>query len=768
MNRPLRAAIALIMTGLVVAALAVRFGPLPPHLLAGGGLSTVITDRSGIVLYELRSGAGTRAEWLSPEEIPATVAAATVAAEDRRFFHHPGIDPLAMGRALVHDLRAGHVVEGGSTITQQVAKLLMGSRSRSLPSKLREAVLALRLEHHFSKRQILALYLNLAPYGNQFTGLARASRGYFQCPPAKLTIAQAAFLSALPRRPGRFNPYRQQERASAASHRIIRRMLSDGAVRKGDAEEALRESVRLAANPSEVRADHFVQRIIAQLPDPRPARVVTTIDSGLQREIEGILDASRSSLRKHGATNVAVAVLDNRSGEWLAWEGSGDYFDSEHGGAIDGVTTPRQPGSTLKPFTYALAFERGRTPATVLADVPSHFATEQDGISYAPRNYDGAFRGPLRARSALAGSENVPAVALLSEVGVAEYLRFLRRVGFTTFDKTADYYGLGITLGDAEVRLDELVSGYALFARKGVTVHPRSVRRMVWPDRHESVPGASPGSEAVSERTSFWVADILSDSRAREYIFGSGGSLDFPFPVAVKTGTSQSYHDNWTVGFTRDVTVGVWVGNFDRTPLRNSSGVTGAAPIFHQVMLAAEQTVRGGMPAESESIADPPADLQLVPVCAISGLSPTAACPTVEREWLPRSAALRRCDWHSLINGEPAIQWPVQYRSWAGEQRLAPMIAGARKKREAEPFRISNPPPGAIYLIDPTLRSTFQELPLRALASDGESIRWRVDGKLVGSSTVGEPVRWRMERGRHRIEAAASSGARDHTEILVK
>ena len=306
-------------------------------------------------------------------------------------------------------------------------------------------------------------------------------------------------------------------------------------------------------------------------------RIVTTLDAALQADVAGIIRSQRRDLDRHGAHNVAVVVLDNRRGEWLAWEGSGDYFDAAHGGAIDGAVAPRQPGSALKPFTYAVAFDTGYGPSSVLPDVPSHFPTAEAGVVYSPRNYDGRFRGPMRARLALAGSENVPAVALLSELGPPALVRFLRRAGLTTFDKTVAHYGLGVTLGNAEVRLDELVAAYASFARGGVFVAPVGVRGA----------GARTETRLVSERAAFWITDVLSDADAREFVFGRGGSLEFPFPVAAKTGTSQGYRDNWAIGYTRDVTVGVWVGNFDRAPLRNSSGVTGAGPIFHAVMLAA-------------------------------------------------------------------------------------------------------------------------------------------------------------------------------------
>jgi penicillin-binding protein 1C len=379
------------------------------------------------------------------------------------------------------------------------------------------------------------------------------------------------------------------------------------------------------------------------------------------------------------------------------------------------VTTLRQPGSALKPFTYAVAFEQGFTPATVLADVPQHFPTAEEGVVYTPRNYDGTYRGPLRARLALAGSENVPAVALLSKVGAPSLLRLLRGVGFRNLTHTADYYGLGLTLGDAEVTLEQLVRAYAIFARGGDGI--------------------------VSPRTAFWITDILSDPAAREYIFGSGGSLDFDFPVAVKTGTSQAYHDNWTVGYTRAVTVGVWVGNFDRTELRNSSGVTGAGPIFHAVMLAANR-------AHEETIVPRPDNLERAPVCALSGARPSPWCPTIDSEWLPKDAPVEFCAWHH----ERYIAWPPEYRDWAPKP-----TTDHRQPTTTAALRITNPANDSTYLIDPTLRHEFQSLHLRA---NGEA-RFMVDGKPA-------PHEWPLVPGRHVIAAMDSRGRRDAVTITVR
>lgn len=741
-SRTRRLAVALALT-LAATAAWVRLGPVDPRLLDRAQHdSLTITDRSGEVLYESLPQSGSRAEWLAADGLPPLVVKATLAAEDRRFETHPGVDPVAVARAMAHNVRAMRVVEGGSTVTQQVAKLLLRSKSRSLRTKAREALLALRLEHRLSKREILALYLNLAPYGNRISGVARASRAYFGCAPEQLTAAQAAFLASLPQRPTAFNPMRDPARARGRQQRILARMQ----LPREELSRARAEQLRFTQLRQPVLAMHFIERV-KTLAGSETRKLVTSLDAPLQRDVAGIIEAQRQTLLRHGAHSVAVAVLDNRTGQWLAWEGSGDYFGaapSSFGGAIDGVVTPRQPGSTLKPFTYALAFENGDSPATVLADVPSHFATSEDGVVYSPRNYDGQHRGPLRVRSALAGSQNIPAVAMLQKLGSESFLRLLRNAGFTGLNRTADFYGLGLTLGDAEVTLEQLVTAYATFARAGEPLRPSFV---------EGTPVAT-GQQLLSHRTAFWITDILSDADAREYAFGSGGSLDFPFPVAVKTGTSSAYRDNWTIGYTREVTVGVWVGNFDREPLRGSSGVTGAAPLFHSVMLAAMKRVRGSLPVgDATPIVTPPASVAEVPICVLSGARPSTWCPGVRNEWLRMDEPARFCAWHH----DGAIDWPAEYRAWARATQPAPQRAATR---HASRFRIANPPDGATYLIDPTLRSQYQTIRLRADAAT--RVRWQVNDRVIPHNE------WPLVPGRHTITAVDERGARDSVQIVVK
>lgn len=853
-----RVVVAAVVVTLIGGIAWLRCGPLPDGLIDEPmQRSTIVRDRHGVVLYEARAWDGTRGTRLVGAALPDHLVHATIAAEDHRFRAHPGVDPIAIVRAAVRNVWAGHTVEGGSTITQQTVKLLLaaqadGPRARGWGAKLYEAVLALRLEHRLTKADILALYLNTASYGNQLAGAERASYAYFGCPSSLLTPAQAAFLAALPQRPSRFNPYNDARVAQARQRRIIERMRTLGYLSDAEAGHALAERLRLSRETPAFRAPHFVEMVIAQATPgasgvsgvsgtsgvSRPSELTTTLDAELQAEVQGIITRERASLDRIGAHNVAVVVLDNATGGWLAWEGSGQYADADHGGTINGVLTPRQPGSALKPFTYALAFEQGYAPSSVLADVPSHFPTAEAGVLYSPRNYDGRFRGPLRARMALAGSENVPAVALLSELSVPSLVRFLRQAGLSTFDKTAAHYGLGLTLGNAEVRLDELVAAYATFARGGTWMAPRAVlssaaaalapataaasassASSLSTAMASAAPSSSPAVRLVSDRTAFWITDILSDPDARAFVFGRGGSLEFPFAVAVKTGTSQAYRDNWTVGYTREVTVGVWVGNFDRQPLRSSSGVAGAGPIFHSVMLAAVARQRGHVAIDDSPLMSAPDGLTRTTICALSGQRANEWCPTQASEWVDADAPAIPCSWHHRADEGLITIWPDAYRVWARQQgllfdRLPPLervarpasadtpgphvvLASSPATADAraviadehaservvantqraivratasgdEPLRIVDPPPDAIFLYDPTLRREFQTLPLRVTGARGGDIEWLVDGRVVGRSSSDAPLHWPLVLGRHVITARDAHARTAETAILVK
>jgi penicillin-binding protein 1C len=376
---------------------------------------------------------------------------------------------------------------------------------------------------------------------------------------------------------------------------------------------------------------------------------------------------------------------------------------------------------------------------------------------------------------------------MLSQMGVAPLLDLLRGLGFSTLDQSAEFYGYGLTLGAPEVRLDEMIGAYASLARGGIYLAPRAVLS------NSSGAGSAGGDgvneptsqrvnegagksvleprRVLSQRTAFWITDILSDNEARSFVFGRGGSLEFPFPVAAKTGTSQAYRDNWTLGYTREVTVGVWVGNFDGAPMKNSSGVTGAGPIFHEVMLAAERRALGRMPGPVDPrIVDAPKGMTPVRICGLSGHKETPECPSGAEELLPLDEVPPVCRWHVREGGAVRTLWPPEYRSWAaGREAILVTAPSPGHARHGARFAIENPPEGATYWIDPTLRPEFQALEFRAVAFDpGAPISWILDGVSLGERPAALPVRWPLKPGQHRLTASDRAGHRAEVGFTVK
>ena len=558
---------------------ALHLVPLPAGLERPPAQSILLTDARGEILRELPVDGHYARPPLPLDQIPVALRQATIAAEDKRFYAHGGVDLLALGRAVAGQAgwrRAGERRSGGSTITEQLIKLSC-PRPRTAWTKLVEAAQALRLEQVWTKDQILAAYLNRLDYGNRDLGCAAAARHYFGKRPADLSTAEAALLAALPQSPTRLNPFRHLDRALARQRWVLQRMGEENSLPDDELTRARIEPLRLAARSRPFEAPHFVAHLLADrkrwaAADAR-GEVHTTLDLGLNRFVTDALRQHLAGLRDKHVGDGAAVVIDNRTGGVLALVGSADFF-SPHGGQIDGAWARRSPGSTIKPFTYLLAFEHGATPADVVADLPAEFPSR--GAVYKPENYSHRFYGPMRLRPALANSLNISAVRVLAEKsgGPAALLQRLRACGITTLPLPADQYGLGLTLGNSEVRLLELTNAYACLARLG------DYRACRWftPDQGGNAPLrlSDPGS-------AYLIADILADNGARALTFGVDSNLRWDFPVACKTGTSTDFRDNWAVGYTPEFTVGVWVGNFDGQPMIGVSGVTGAGPLLHRI-----------------------------------------------------------------------------------------------------------------------------------------------------------------------------------------
>ena len=510
-----------------------------------------VTDRNGVLLSLAPLADHYRQQPLpAGEPLPEPLVNALLAAEDKRFFSHGGVDALALARA-GRDKLTGGPRSGGSTLTMQLAKMLCGNTERTAGAKVQEIVLARRLEMSLSKEQILRAYLDRADFGNLCRGAETASYFYYGKPAAKLNTTEAALLVALVQAPSRLNPLRHPQAAQRRRNLILHRMgIADADdTPLGTAPHALYLNGSLKAAPGRL-----------------------TLDAALQNDCARMAAEEVQKLHAHHVTQAAVVVLDNRSGEVLVSVGAARPFSSE-GGQLDGTATPRSAGSTLKPFVYMQAFAHGAWPGTVFPDVPTLYRSS-DGVQ-APTDYNGHYLGPISLRQALACSQNIPAMEALNNYGgVAAFIELLRGLEIP-LPADEGHYGLGLAIGNAHVTLLQLVRAYAALARGGTL-----------PAVHTRLPHAdTPAKQIFDAAHCYLIADILSDPHARAATFGVAPKLRFPFRVACKTGTSSNFRDNWCIGFTADYTVGVWTGNFDNSPMFRVSGVSGAGPIFHRVFL---------------------------------------------------------------------------------------------------------------------------------------------------------------------------------------
>lgn len=739
--------------------------PLPGDLRQrSSGSCLRFTDREGRLLQERIVGSQGRGQWVELHEVSPHLVRATVAVEDRRFYRHWGVDPLAVGRALRQATRAGKVVSGASTLTQQLARSVYGLPRRWWAKPI-EMILAVRLELALSKEELLTQYLNRVPYGNGTVGVEAAARLYFAKPALHLTLAEAALLAGLPQSPARYDPYRYPDAAKCRQEHVLLAMRRCGAIDSSAFAEAHAAKLHLNPGGRSFSAPHFCDWILLnrrRLHLPNSGTVRTTIDVPIQQAIERLVQSHLQLLADKNVTNAAVLVLDNADAGVVAMVGSADYFDEVHRGQVNGCLALRQPGSTIKPFTYGLALERSRTPADILPDIETHAVTA--GGDFRVQNYDRIFHGPVRLRVALACSYNVPAVRVLEEIGTEVLLAKLREAGFTSLSKPAVHYGLGLTLGNGEVPLVELTRAYCALANGGVLRRERLLA-----DRPPD-----PGSARLfSPQVTYLLTHILADRQARMGAFGEGNALELPFPCAAKTGTSKDYRDNWAVGYTSRYTVGVWVGNFSGQAMHEVSGITGAGVLFRDIMLLLHRD------AWPEPFPVPPGIVEKV-ICARSGEMPGPYCPGTVRElFIAGTEPTRVCSVHrpflSTANksGHAHQQvrvyevWPPPYERWAAGAGLPRPNAGlARPERDKQPMptregpTITFPDDGDIYKIDPVLRPEFQTLELDVVVPPGvRRLSWWVDDSLLCTLEHPFRTRWPLSRGRHRFQVKAETSA---------
>ncbi len=723
--------------------------PEPSEWLCRRPTTTVLTDRRGQPLRVVLAEDGQDCRWLPYSEMGPWLGPALIAAEDGRFYSHPGVDPLAIGRALLQNLARGRVVSGASTISTQVVRLAQ-LRARTYRTKLIEALMALKMERRLSKERILEEYLNRAPFGGFFVGAQAAARRYFGKDARELTLGEAALLAGLPQSPARYRPDRNLDRARRRREYVLRRMVRCGFITEAQHAEALAQPLAIQQRNYPLIAPHFAERARSNAPPEAPGSTIrTTLDPAVQRLAEDALRRRVAALRPDGVRGGAVVVLEVASGAVRALVGSPDPDDRRAAGQVNAALAPRSAGSTLKPLLFAQAFDEGRlTPGTVLADVPRLYP------DYAPENFDGEFRGRVTARSALLDSLNIPALDLAREIGVERFHQRLRAFGFSTLTRSSASYGLGLALGNGEVTLLDLTNAYAAIARGG------EFRPAIWFEDEQPALATA----VVSAEAAWLVSDILSDPERTPPSAVPSSAARLP-SVAWKTGTSSGFRDAWTVAWNPEYVVGVWMGNPDGAASPALVGGEAAAPTAWEIFRMLYP--RGDAPA----FARPPG-LHRCEVCAVSGRAAGPQCPTVAADWSiagatrhqPCRVHIRQADGPRTATDE---QWPEDIAAFLDRGRVRRSAATASTEIPSPP-NIVSPKPGSPYRRWLPGNGAEQSLPLIAEARGAERLWWFADGEALGSARPGEPVWWPAPPGRHRLVCSDAAGVRAQIEIVVE
>jgi penicillin-binding protein 1C len=750
-RRIARVFIALILLALLVRSLP-YLAPIRATDIAQDTRPIEFTDRQGLPLGTLLTRDRQHTAAVPLDRVSPRFIQAIIAAEDKRFYQHGALDLPAIARAIKDNIQQRKVVSGASTITMQLARLLQPNNSR-FNGKIAEIWQSWRLVAGMNRDEILAAYINHLPMGGNIYGVEAASRIYFAIPARDLNLAQASILAALPNNPTYFNPYTHWERLKQRQKYVLQRMVEDNYITSEQSDRAFAEQVSFQSRqPGIIAAPHFLFWLANRLPNQNS--VQTTIDRPLQELVEGQVKQVVRSLASNNVHHAAALVIDNHTGEVLAYAGSPDYFDAANLGSNDGVQALRQPGSTLKPFLYQLGLEEKIIrPQTILADVPTYYAIPGAKL-YNPTDYNEKFLGPVRVRIALANSLNVPAVRVLEKVGVPNFLNRLRELGFVSLTQDAEHYGLGLALGSGEVSLWELTRAYATLANRGkpitlVTTLDRSLSSNSEPQ--------TPNSKTSANAWTL-ITDMLSDRHARAIGFGVNSVLDLPFPAAVKTGTSSNFRDTWTVGFTTDYTVATWVGNFNGDPMRQVSGVTGAAPLWNRIMLhlhsSSEPT---GFP--------PPTDMVQKPICALSGLKPNpqadSSCTPIVGEYI-YLADLK--NYERQLDPAPLSS---EYNEWIAQQRyVAEQHAARTPHLKSGNLQIVSPSPGDVFLFPQNSPNSPPKLEFKLANPPQRSVEWWLNHQKIAEGSSSS-LFWEMKPGKWTL-AVKMGDTKDTIEFQVQ
>ena len=703
------------LVSLVFLWLVLRFSPYPAlNSFLARPNSIRYYDRYGTLLQITPLADGIRRE--TPQVIPQYVKDVFVFSEDRRFYSHPGIDVFSLVRAVYQNISRGRRVSGASTITMQLARLVSNYEHQetnpSLHRKIAEIFNALRLEARLSKDQILELYLISLPFGFNSEGVGTAARTFFGNDLTMLSPAQIFCLAVIPRRPNLYNPHNNPDNCISAA-KILQNNFSANKklnsswplfvqINEHDWEYTA-SSVRRFNYPFEF--PHLIRYVNSQIlkENVLTGEIYLSADLVLQHYLENAIAGNVMQLHSSRITNGAAVVIDNETGEILAWVGSADFHNSQTAGQVDGVLALNQPGSSMKPFLYAMALENGFKPTDVIADVLMNFGNSE---VYIPRNFNERFNGPILFRTSLASSLNIPAVYLLYRLGVQNYTSLLYSLGFDSLERSADNVGLGLALGNAPVSLLELVRAFSVFPRDG-----KMITDTFFVDEEHTA------KTIFSKDTARLICAFLSDSNARVLAFGAGRSFRTSFPAMFKTGTANQYQSIVALGATQRYTAGVWMGNFIGETVIGRTGSSVPAAIVRDALNFLQGQIETGFFQDASF--PPPDNWHLRKACAVSGMIPTEACISVIDEYAEHGETEIPCTWHYVVNGRSETVFPAEYQSWFNA-----MTRQGTLDYSSRPLEIISPRDGFVYLLNPGhlqgVSVGIKEIPVEVIGGEGD------------------------------------------------
>ena len=636
-----------------------------------------IYDRNNILLANLFPEYGGFYKEVKYSDLPQNLIEAVISAEDKNFFKHKGIDYKAILRAFISNLLNRKIVSGGSTITQQLSKSII-HRERNYINKFYEALDSIRLEKNLTKEEILTEYLNRIFFGNNCYGIGAAAELYFKKEVKDLNINESVILASIIKSGTKFNPYKYEERLHLRKIYVLGQMKKNNFISEEDYNNSINENITIYTNREKniLKAPHFVMYIkdsLDKLKYSNITEVKTTLDYKIQKEALLVISNASQSLHSFNVRNISCVILNAKTGEVLSMIGSMDYFDKETDGSVNGAIALRQPGSALKPFLYAYLFDKGESPASVIGDIKTYI--NSPGGDYIPENFDRKYRGPVTIRDALANSLNIPAVRWLSKYSLKDFQNILLKSGLRSIDKNPDYYGYSLVLGSAEVRLIDLASAYTIFPNSGIFINHYSAVSLkkengeifYFPKKSYT------HKRVISEESAYLINKILSDRNARMGSFRSYRGLVYPFSIAIKTGTSKGSRDAWTIGYTKDYIVGLWLGDFKGSEMINITGGNGAVPILYDLFSMLNKS-------QKETKWHKPKDIIEREICLISGKLRGEFCKETRlEEFSIFNVPKEECDVHNLyikrnsdgsIDEKVFLNLPSEYNDWIKERQI--------------------------------------------------------------------------------------------------